>query len=220
MLGPGIRIFAIAVLAALIGILVGTAVVLLAGDDDNAPIQILLPTPDAARDSQATANGPAAGQSSVEGELKVYITGAVRNPGVYHLLAGDRVEDAVAAAGGAIAEADLEAVNLARRVQDEAYYHVPRVGETPRPPVEAATAPDQSGIAGSGSGKGLIDLNTASAELLETLPGIGQVRAQAILEYRKRNGPFRSVEQVTGVEGIGPNTYQQIQDLVTVGKLP
>jgi competence protein ComEA len=128
--------------------------------------------------------------------------------------------DALTAAGGAEAEADLAAVNLAQRVQDEGNYYIPKVGETPPPvPVSpnVSTSPLSSDIAANTNmGNGLIDLNTASTDTLITLPGIGPARAQAIVDYRERNGPFVSVEQVTEVSGIGPATYESIRDLVTV----
>ena len=153
-------------------------------------------------------------------ELRVYINGAVGNPGVYQLQPGDRLADALKAAGGAAAGADLAAVNLAQRVQDEGYYYIPREGETP-PPVAASpnlsNSPLSSDFPGnSGAGDGLIDLNTATLEALTTLPGIGPARAQAIVAYREQNGPFVSVEQVMEVSGIGPATYESIRDLVKV----
>ena len=137
---------------------------------------------------------------------------------------GDRLEDALAAAGGGTEEADLEAINLARRVEDEAYYNVPRLGETPRPPVaEAANRASGKGGSPTGSGEsstygeGLVNLNTAPRELLETLPRIGPVLAQAIIDDREQNGLFQSVEEVTRVPGIGSGIYNSIRPLVTAG---
>ena len=119
------RTIATAFLAAVVTALVLGAVVLFVRRDDNAPIYVMLPTP--AQDL-ATAGGPSGGGLS-QAELKVYVSGAVRNPGVYTLLAGDRLSDAMAAAGGA----ELAAVNLAQRLQDEGHYLIPRAGETPPP---------------------------------------------------------------------------------------
>ena len=220
---------ALALVSLLAGGLILAAVVLLFRGDDNAPVRIVLPTPAfAGAGTEATGTGQAESNSAetpdVERELKVYIAGAVRYPGVYRLQPGDRLEDALAAAGGGTEEADLEAINLARRVDDEAYYHVPRLGETPRPPVaEAANPASGKGGPPTGSresspyGEGLVNLNTAPRELLETLPGIGPVRAQAIIDDREQNGLFQSVEEVTRVPGIGSAIYNSIRPLVTAG---
>lgn len=138
-------------------------------------------------------------------ELKVYVTGAVRAPGVYALQQDSRLDEAIEAAGGAIDDADLTAVNLAARVTDEQHWHIPRVGEAARPPpTEAAVS----------SGK--LDLNSASVSLLKSLPNIGDVKAQAIVSYRDANGPFASVDALLEVNGIGPATLEAVRDLVVV----
>ena len=127
----------------------------------------------------------------------------------------------MAAAGGVTADADLVAVNLARRVQDEEHYHIPQVGETPPPGAATVTGLVPSDNAPSTvKDDGLIDLNTASVDLLDTLPDIGPVRAQAIVDYRERNGPFQSVEDIINVSGIGSATYEAVRDLVTVSSTP
>ena len=141
-------------------------------------------------------------------ELKVYISGAVARPGVYTLKVGDRLADAIAAAGGAAEDAQLSCINLAVRVKDEAHFHVPKAGE----PCQPASTVGTSG----GGDDSRIDLNSATAEQLETLPGIGKVKAQSIVDYRDKVGAFRSTEEVTEVKGIGPATYEAIRDLVFV----
>ena len=209
---------AIVLVALLAGGLILAAVVLLFRRDDNAPIRIVLPTPAATGTGQSDVKYTEI--TAAESELKVYIAGAVRYPGVYRLQPGDRLEDALAAAGGGDEEADLEAINLARRVEDEAYYHVPRLGETPRPSVAEAANPvlgQGASQENSTSSGGLVNLNTASSDLLETLPGIGPVRAQAIVDDREQNGLFQSVEEVKRVRGIGSETYNAIRPLVTTG---
>jgi competence protein ComEA len=220
MSGPIYRIAAIGILALLAVLFITAAAILLARGDGNAPIQIITPSPGGVDDS-ARGNAMSTLPLPVApSDLQVYIHGAVQNPGVYPLQPGDRLVDALTAAGGAEAEADLAAVNLAQRVQDEGNYYIPKVGETPPPvPVSpnVSTSPLSSDIAANTNmGNGLIDLNTASTDTLITLPGIGPARAQAIVDYRERNGPFVSVEQVTEVSGIGPATYESIRDLVTV----
>ncbi len=168
------------------------AVVLLARQNDNAPVRIIAPE----------------SQQTTPAQVRVYVNGAVAVPGVYTLEYGSRITDALAAAGGITGEANLEGVNLALRVRDEAEYYVPRLGESA--PAASNLSPAQ---AGSG---GLIDLNLASKELLDTLPGIGPALAEAIVSYRENVRPFQSVEEVQEVPKIGPATYLNIRDLVTV----
>ena len=141
-------------------------------------------------------------------ELKVYVSGAVRRPGVYTMRDGDRLSDALAASGGAAEDAQMSCVNLAVRVRDEAHYHVPGARETCETGGGSASQEAQPG--------GGIDLNTASLADLETLPGIGPVKAQAIVDYREQAGGVASVLQVMEVTGIGPATYESIRDLVYV----
>ena len=178
-------------------VLVVTTVALLAGgvvlivrSSGGGGMEIVLPTP------EAQPAAPAA-------EIKVYVTGAVASPGVYAVEAGSRLEQVVAAAGGLTGDADPEAVNLAVRVEDEQHWHVPRAGESARPPTSGAPTASSK-----------IDLNSATARELETLPGIGAVRAQSIIDYRQANGPFSSVDDLIAVSGIGPATVESVRDLV------
>ena len=185
-------------------------------------MRIILPTP-GTTSSGASAIDESPRRISGNREVRVYVSGAVRRPGVYLLSAGDRLEDALEAAGSETSEADLEAVNLALRVQDEAHYRVPSIGETPDAELKADTGPETSQDPPSDIGQpsaGLIDLNSASLELLETLPGIGPVRAKAIVADRELNGPFLTVEQITRVAGVGAGTYISIRDLVRVDGSP
>ena len=202
-------------LSALVTALVLGAVVLFVRGDDNAPIQVLLPAQ--VQNAPVQNDGPVAPQnnppSGTGSALKVYVSGAVRNPGVYTLQQDDRLQDAVDAAGGFTSEAATESVNLAMRVRDEAHYHILRPGETPAS--SSASTPKDTASPQESCG-GLIGLNVASVELLETLPGIGPVRAAAIVSSREKQGPFESVEEVNRVSGIGPATYEKIRDLVSV----
>lgn len=133
-----------------------------------------------------------------------HAAGAVHRPGLYELAAGDRVADLLEAAGGATRRADLDRVNLAAPVADGSQIVVPRVGE----PVVATPGAEEPA--------GPVDLNTADAILLETLPGIGPATAAAILEYRDANGPFASVDALIDVPGIGEAKLAALADLVTV----
>jgi competence protein ComEA len=134
-------------------------------------------------------------------QLVVDVAGAVRRPGLYHLGAGTRIADAVAAAGGATANADVALVNLAAPLAD---------GEQVLVPVRGAGA----AAAGAPSPTAPLDLNTASAEQLDALPGVGPATAQKIIDYRQAHGPFRSVDELEAVPGIGPSKLAQLKGLV------
>jgi competence protein ComEA len=137
--------------------------------------------------------------------ILVDVAGWVRHPGVYEFHEGDRVIDAIEAAGGARSGAALDSLNLAAPLTDGTQVLVPRNG------------PGGSSEPGSTSGgTGKININTASATELEALPGIGEVIAQRIVDYRAANGPFTSVDQLEDVSGIGEATMAEIRDLVTV----
>jgi len=158
------------------------------------PIEIVEPTPTPA---------------STPGEIGVYIVGAVLSPGVYFLPQGSRVAEALEAAGGPTEEADLARVNLAKRVYDEEQIYVPRLGEE-NPPL-----PLSVGSSG-GQARGKININTATAAELETLPGIGPVLGQRIIDYREANGPFAAIEDIKSVRGIGEVTFEEIRESIFV----
>jgi competence protein ComEA len=138
----------------------------------------------------------------------VDVAGWVRHPGVYEFSTGARVIDAIEAAGGARPRAMLEALNLAAPLADGTQILVPREGE-------AGAVPPVSAGPGSVGGT-LVNLNTASASELETLPGIGEVIAQRVVDHRTANGPFTSVDQLLDVSGIGDAILESIRELVTV----
>lgn len=151
-------------------------------------------------------------------ELLVHVAGQVAAPGVVRLRPGDRVVDALDAAGGATAEADLAAVNLARPVVDGEQVYVPRPGEHPPAAVPGSTAPAGSAGSSAGSGGGsVVDLNTADAAALDALPGVGPVLAERILAWRVEHGRFTSVDELGEVSGIGEKLLSQIRDRVRVG---
>jgi competence protein ComEA len=137
----------------------------------------------------------------------VHVLGAVARPGLYELAEGDRVVDAVAAAGGFTAEADQAGLNLAQVLADAQQVQVPKVGEPPAPAAGAGP--------GSAAG-GLVDLNSADLAALDTLPRVGPSTAQKILDWRESNGPFTSVDDLLAVSGIGEATLEGLRDLVTV----
>lgn len=159
----------------------------------------------------ATAGETAADSAAPENasdEVVVHVAGAVSSPGVYTLPADSRVDDAVRAAG-ATADADLSQLNLAQKLADGQKITVPVAGATPADGSSAATTAD------SDNG-GLININTATQEELETLPSIGEVRAQAILAYREEHGGFRTTDELMEVSGIGEKIFADISPHITV----
>ncbi len=152
----------------------------------------------------------------------VQVEGAVVHPGVYTLPQGSRLQDALQAAGGVLAEADLRSLNLARLLVDGERIDVPyKPGFAPlvevTPTVPNTTAnPPQTPQASETPDRDKININYATLEELESLPGIGPVLAQRIIEYRETYGPFVDIEELLNVEGIGESLLEQIRDLITV----
>jgi competence protein ComEA len=161
---------------------------------------------------RAAAASSAAGASATSSPdivpILVDVAGWVRIPGVYEFHDGDRVIDAIEAAGGARRGAALDALNLAALLADGTQILVPRR----QAPGSAGSVPSVGGDATSSKG----NINSASAVELEVLPGIGEVIAQEILDYRTENGPFGSVDDLLDVSGIGEVTLENVRDLVTV----
>ena len=188
-------------------------------------------------------NGSTPEPEEAEPELRVYIAGAVQQPGVYALQPGERLVDALDAAGGPTSGADLEAVNLAVRVQDGKYYFIPAKapepnGESPAglqaeepstaqvpsaaaDPITGQLITSQGAVSEPSSKAGeLVNLNTATEAELEKLPGIGPARAAAIVHYREQNGPFTAIEEITAISGIGQGILDNLQGLITVEESP
>lgn len=161
----------------------------------------------AAADTSASEENAAA----ASGEVVVHVTGAVSAPGVYTLPSDARVDDAVRAAG-ATAEADLSQLNLAQKLADGQKITVPAIGSASTSAGEGtATTPADASSDGA-----LVNINTASLEELETLPSIGEVRAQAIITYRETNGGFRTIEELQEVSGIGEKIFADVAPHITV----
>ena len=153
-----------------------------------------------------------------EKPIVIQVSGAVPRPGVYALAQGSRVQDAISAAGGFLAEADKTGINLARALADGEQLDIPYVsGSSPVILDATTTVTTVTSVATAPSSTELININTASASELDTLPGIGPTTAQKIIDYRQQNGPFVSAEDIINVSGIGPGTYEKIKDLITVG---
>lgn len=192
--------------------------------------------------AQSTAQPSESAQGGASGEatVRVHVAGAVNNPGVYTLPAQGRAVDAIAAASGAAADADLDRVNLAGALSDGVQIYVPHRGETAAPAQiqpnggtvnagqgNAANGASQGGTqpqpartltpAGSAQkGSTPVNINTATAEELQTLPRIGPAMAQRIIAWREAHGGFRSVDELDAVPGIGPSMLENLRPLVTV----
>lgn len=139
--------------------------------------------------------------------IAVEVVGAVSTPGVYRLDGDARVQDAIDAAGGARADADLTGLNLARRLDDEERLEIPSTRVVATPTTSAAPAAVKNGT---------ININTASAEELDALPGIGPALAGRIVAYRQQHGPFASVEELSNVSGISPKMVETLRPLISV----
>lgn len=156
----------------------------------------------------------------------VHVVGHVRTPGVVTVTAGARMRDAVTAAGGPLASAELGVVNLARVVTDGEQISVPARGSPEASAAAAAAAaaatgsgPSARGAAGAtgaGGSGGPVNLNSADAAALDTLPGVGPVTAQKILDWREKHGRFTRIEELGEVPGIGPKLLAQLTSHVTV----
>lgn len=140
-------------------------------------------------------------------EIFVHISGQVHNPGIVKLEPGARVIDAVNLAGGLKKEADLDKINLAKRLEDEEKIYIPKVGED----IEVDMTDFQSAFGEVGK----VNINTCSKEELLSLPGIGEVIADRIIKYREGN-PFKRIEDIMNVSGIGEKKFEGIKDMITV----
>ena len=145
--------------------------------------------------------------TTLEAVIFVDIKGEVKKPGVYQMKVGDRVKDALDAAGGLTAEADSQKVNLAQRVEDQMVIVVPKVGEEAEAIPAGATSKEVSK-------EGKVNINTATVEELKTLKGVGEKKAEAIIEYRKKNGSFKTKEDLMKVRGIGKKLFESFEERI------
>ena len=182
------------------------------------PVELTLPRADGGNNPTAGDAPSSTGGASDDADgttaatldqIYVHVAGAVLRPGLYRLGGDARVADAIDAAGGPAPEADLDAVNLAARVADGERTYISRHGEVPPALVSASAG-------SAGASQGPIDLNAATAEQLDALPGVGPATAEAIVAYRSEKGRFRSVEELLEVRGIGEAKLASIRPKVTV----
>ena len=149
--------------------------------------------------------------------VAVHVVGAVSQPGVYHLVVGSRADDAVQAAGGPTVHADLRRVNLAALLHDGEQLVIPRVGERVTTTTSVGVSNRATGTPQSStSGPVIVDVNRATVDDLDRLPGVGPSTAKAIIDHRTRNGPFASIDELLAVRGIGPAKLAEIRPWVRV----
>ncbi|MBN2908588.1 helix-hairpin-helix domain-containing protein [Polycladomyces sp. WAk] len=193
-------------------VVIGLIVLLISRQEETASV----PTLPAYKPVQPAK--PSVGNKDKATEIVVDVKGAINHPGVYKLSGGSRVLDAMKQAGGAAPSADLNRVNLAQPLADGMVVYIPRKGEQGPPPVVGASV----STPGGGTQKsttdhgGKISLNSATAEQLDQLDGIGPSKAAAIIRYREEHGPFRSVDELANVPGIGEKTLAKFRDRLTV----
>jgi competence protein ComEA len=162
---------------------------------------------------------PRPSASPTPAPVVVYISGAVALPDVYELPPDARVKDVVLAAGGLTADADSERINLAAHIHDAQHIHVPRRGETLPPDDERVPQGAPTAAAGAVASDSPLNINTASVGELAALPGIGEITAQRIIEYRRINGPFTTVDELQNVRGIGPVMLADLRERLRVGDM-
>ncbi|WP_413250923.1 helix-hairpin-helix domain-containing protein [Sinomonas flava] len=161
---------------------------------------------------------PTVGAAATDSDLVVHVAGAVASPGVIRLPRGSRIHEAIAAAGGALPDADVHRLNLAAPVEDGSRLHVPRSGEEPDPaPASGTAAGTHAGSGAASAPAAKVNINQATAQELGTLPRVGPVLAQRIIDYRTAHGRFRSPEELDAVDGVGPKMLESLLPLVTVG---
>lgn len=156
-------------------------------------------------------------ESSAEPEIiKVDVKGAVKSPGIFTAQAGDRVIDLISAAGSFTEKADTDKVNFAQIIEDQMVIYVPEIGEEDKGDLENIQVGTSGDAITKGTSGGLVNLNTATQEDLQTLTGIGPSKANAILEYRETAGKFKEVDELKQVTGIGDKTFERLRDSISV----
>lgn len=158
-----------------------------------------------------------ANESAAEPEIiKVDVKGAVKSPGIFTAQAGDRVIDLISAAGSFTEKADTDKVNFAQIIEDQMVIYVPEIGEEDNGNLENIQVGTSGDAVTKGTSGGLVNLNTATQEDLQTLTGIGPSKADAILEYRETVGKFKEVDELKQVTGIGDKTFERLRDSISV----
>lgn len=182
----------------LLGLVVVGSILLVVSPQQGQPIALVTLTPNLTPDPTTTLK-----------LIRIHVTGAVNIPGVYTLPETARLEDAINAANGLQEKADPQLLNLAAELVDGQRIFIPQLQE-------ATLATDERGL--NFGAISVININTASIKELEELPGIGEVKAQAIIDYRQQNGLFTSLQDLMKVEGISQSLYEKLEGLITLGE--
>lgn len=207
-----------AVMASLLSGVLGNS-----GGTGVAPAKVSVPAVDTSAAPEVAVGSTAVGDHSQDGsspqQILVHVAGAVKRPGIVKLAPGSRVFQALDAAGGATSDAELSAINLAGQVADGTQILVPLQGQ--KIAAGSASSGTSTSQAGSATGRNLpasgkVNINTATAAELDTLPGVGPVMAERIVSWRESNGPFTSVDALDAVQGIGPKLLARLRELVTL----
>jgi competence protein ComEA len=194
----------------IVGVLIGAG--LMGLRERSRPEPVIINTPGPAATIAATET---AAPTESPQPIQVFVNGAVNVPDVYVLPPGCRVKQVIEAAGGFSDDANTAVVNLALPLADGMHIYVPEMiegTEIPQQVISQPTIPSRTGVGGF-----LIDINTADLDELDTLPGIGPVTAQKIIDYREANGGFSDIEAILNVKGIGEVTFEEIRELITTG---
>ncbi|MGO4986838.1 helix-hairpin-helix domain-containing protein [Gallicola sp. Sow4_E12] len=141
-------------------------------------------------------------------EIFVHLTGEIKDPGVISLKQGDRLVDAIQIAGGHTSNADMDNINLALKMEDEMKIHIPKIGEM-------KADYEIQGVMEGGTKENLVNINNATKEELMTLPSIGEIKAQKIIDFREKQ-KFEKKEDLKNVSGIGDKTYEELEELITI----
>lgn len=156
-------------------------------------------------------------ESAAEPEIiKVDVKGAVKSPGIFTAQAGDRVIDLISSAGSFTEKADKDRINFAQIIEDQMVIYVPEIGEEDKGNLENIQVGTSGDAVTKGTSGGLVNLNTATQEDLQTLTGIGPSKANAILEYRETVGKFKEIDELKQVTGIGDKTFERLRDSISV----
>ncbi len=182
----------------LLGLVVVAAILLVVSPQSGQPMALVTLTPNLTPDPTSTPN-----------LIRVHVTGSVNVPGVYTLPENARMEDAIQAAGGLQEEADPQSLNLAAALEDGQRLYIP-------PAQDLTLTTDDRGLSIETSP--MVNINTAGFAELDNLPGIGEVKAQAILDYRQKNGLFTALEDLMKVEGISQSLFEKLEGLITLGE--
>ena len=160
------------------------------------------------------------GETSIDNsQVTVYISGAIKNEGVVTMSSEDRLSDAIKVMGGVTEGADMNMINLAEKLVDGKHYIVPKIGEKVPVDINANSTTNsiqQSDNKGETNTGSLVNINTATIEQLDTLPGVGEATANKILNYREENGGFKNIEDLKNVKGIGEKKFEDIKDNICV----